>query len=228
MKDSTVLLIAIALGVVLVAPSILSTGGQAFDKLMDWVNEGFGDGFGVSEGTSKIGLLMGYADGTEYEYKPQDQPFSIVDPEPNKVVSWIQPTVYVTLHKSGYVTSWILTGYQKTELRESTGSAPAIQVWEHDFTKTGSTWSGGDSKAVASQTFQADDIEAYLNSAGYSGGEFKLRFYGKLKTISVTFDDGTTDSIDSGHIKPYTTFWTFLWLSSGIESLDLTISYGTG
>lgn len=226
----------IVIGMILiVALTMYGPVTQGFGNLIDtaWENWGqlFGDGFGLSEGSSTIGLLMHYADGTTHEYKPEGQPLSIVDPDPNKIVTWIEPTCYVTLSKSGYVQSWSLTGYQKTELREATGSADPIHTWEKDFTDSGSTWSEGESKAVSSQRIQADDIESLLAGAGYSGIDgqtFKLRFYGKLKTASVTFEDGTTDSIETGHISPFTTYWTFLWVTSGITSIDLTISYPIG
>lgn len=223
-KNTTLIIVAVLVGIIFVGPSVLQAGSDAFKGLGDWVREGFETdtsdtdfwnftGTQETTGFFQISGVVYYVDGSKREFKADTfsiLPLSIYD-ETDKEVAKIVFNIWIQLTFDGQLTHWDTTNLYWS-------AVDGLETVENgNFAKSGSTWTSGEEKNIFSIVIEAGDIEQILHQEA----PYTLRTKATCQ-LNAEFSDGTTEYEEA----EATTTWDFTYETDHIKGLKMTITTG--
>lgn len=234
MKDSTILIIAIMLVAVMVAPSLFNLASSLIDSMLDFVKYGFDfeNGAGGEPSQAGVNLKVYSTDGsmTELSVAPSHfLPLMIpiqgdMGGEPvylDRVEADITVTLQYEGSMTGYDSTWswdvyLTNGFQRvadlsTETRKVTGNDPSGSPFQWIITAQ-------NNPLFQKHTVKASELESKLYQS--TTGTYTLCFDLKID-MTVTFATGESDSITANTQAIYSFDWTKD--TERISSLTITV-----
>lgn len=229
-NNTAIIVIGMVLIVALVMSGPISMGFSNFlSEAWDQWKQLCGQISGATNGTaySTIGVTIHYADGTTREFKPKPAgifPLTILD---EGEINFLSVEVYCTANMEGTVNSWNLEGFFRATIYQKGTNVLVGYVYNLNFptaSTSGSAWANGESKLMISIDITAIQIENTLEAGSFPEGDYKLKLYSEMTSLSMSFTDGTTDVLDQFYLPKYTITWDFTYSLMGITSVALSIS----
>jgi len=190
---------------------------------MIWENWGSLFGDLTQNADAGMQLTIHYVDGTSRTVKTGTSLFPLSILDDGKEVKSLHLETFVTVHMTGETTSWEITGaYLLCQMHTKTGVKIGTDLIQDALPpKTGTTWLDGEQKQMFIRDLGVDPIETRLVSASMPSGDYQLVFTTDFDQISMTFADGSTDTMDP---LKYNIAWVFQYSTSGIDSLSIVIT----
>lgn len=211
---------------------ILEGFGDLFDQAWNLWRNLWGDlTDGDGQSFSTFAVTLHYTDGTSRTIEPEGATFLLplfISDEGGQI-DWIAIMSKVTVFHRGYVDAWDLDGNFKSKINADAIATQVNGMYEETtYTESGPSWNNGETKSVYQATYLATEIEQFLRANGQTTGYYTFVFGGRLDLLTLSFDDGNSESV--GYLPPhsnvpaYTCEWNFRFGDSGIDSVSITIA----
>jgi len=191
-KGPWVFLIVLAIGALLIAPTILQGIGDFINTVGSWIQNGFkGSPFDNNQGNnqtlngqSKVTFEVFYVDGTSRKF--DSTPLSIfpltVYDETGKAIDHINIGVTATMtYTGGTISSWSSSGTLQVDFYKD--GVKKVAGPSGPLTASGSAWTSGESVFLGILSISALQMEPYI--APYGDGSYTIKTVGSF-TMSVT------------------------------------------
>ena len=217
-SSTVIILVAIIAAAVLLAPTAISSLGNAWSKCWNDFWSGFTGTGGNYSGGAAVNFKVLFADGTSKEFKVEPQTYSIlplVITVEGKEIASVEITVVANLKSSG-LTAWKTVTKQQIELYKKPDSSPKMSA-PATLEKSGTTWISGETKVIAETTLSWQQIESVVQT--YGDGDWLLQVNVSVELTATINGKSETSSASapSGGID-------FRYQGAGIESFTITLT----
>jgi hypothetical protein len=186
--------------IILIIAAVLVVGGSAYSFIKggDWAGllngNGGGSIGGNATGSSAIGFLLHFTDGTSQEIKPEGFQYSLIPlviTVDGKKLSTVDLNVFVNINTNTEITSWTTQTALQSEFYKKPETVPKYSATA-DYPHTGGSLIGSGDFTVATTTIKASDLDPLV--AKYGNGDWLLQVQAKVSLTATIAGQAQTYS----------------------------------
>lgn len=188
MKDSTIIVLAIILVVVIAVPSAFMFLSDLADKVWDWIDfDDLTDLTRLGDDYAVLGVVLHYEDGTSREFSNENAEYGIYElsiSDDGKILTEIEPYLMASVSYEGELSSWQMDSDLVCRVEDGNSI-----TW-HTETLTGNgagEWTV--EQEVWRTTLQMSTLDTALKNAGWASGTVWV-WLETENTCILTFTDG--------------------------------------